>query len=132
MIKISFFNAGKPASPRSSSIAPSTFWFRHIRYSNTFPSISGGSCEPASVFLLISASLAPPSFLFALSYWPVVLVQRGLGQPVPSLLESGVRNAHPEGKAVDEITIRVVNLAGFQVAYKVDGDLSAFGDLPVG
>src|ERR1700733_376 len=99
-------------------MAPSTFWFRHIRYSNTIPSISGGSCELTSVLLFIVASLAPTSFLFAPSYWPVVLVQRGLGQPVHSLFESGVRNAQPEGKAVDEITIRVVNLA-------------AFGDLPV-
>src|ERR1700733_12595255 len=113
-------------------MAPSTFWFRHIRYSKTFPSISGGSCEPASVLLLIATSLAPTSFLFPRSYWPVVLVQRGLGQPVHSLLESGVRNAQPEGKAVDEITIRIVNLAGFQVAYKADGDLPAFGYLSVG
>jgi hypothetical protein len=82
--------------------------------------------------LLIAASLAPRSFLFPLAYWPVVLVQRGLGQPVHSLLESGVRNAQPEGKAVDEVTIWVVNLAGFQVAYKADGYLASFGDLLVG
>jgi hypothetical protein len=82
--------------------------------------------------LLIAASLAPRSFPLFLSYWPVVLVQRGLGQPVHSLLESGVRYAQPEGKAVDEITIRVVNLAGFQVAYKADGNLASFGYLPVG
>src|ERR1700733_9040289 len=113
-------------------MAPSTFWFRPIRYSKTFPSISGGSCEPVSALLLIAASLAPRSFLFSLAYWPVVLVQRGLGQPVHSLLESGVRNAQPEGEAVDEVTIRIVNLAGFQVAYKADGDLPAFGYLFVG
>src|SRR3984885_9927025 len=104
-------------------MAPSTFWFRHIRYSKTFPSISGGSCEPASILLLIAVSLAPRSFLLFRSYWPVVLVQRGLGQPVHSPLEFGVRNAQPEAKAVDEITIRIVDLAGFQVAYKGDGNL---------
>src|ERR1700733_7999588 len=113
-------------------MAPSTFWFRHIRYSKTFPSISGGSCEPASVLLLIATSLAPTSFLLFLSYRPVVLVQRCLGQPVHSLLESGIRNAQPEAEAVDEVTIWIVNLAGFQVAHKADGDLASFGYLLVG
>src|SRR6202041_1185108 len=113
-------------------MAPSTFWFRPIRYSKTFPSISGGSCEPVSVLMLIAASLAPKLFPLFLSCWPIVLVQRDLGQPIHSLLESGIRNAQSEGKAVDEITIRIVNLAGFQVAYKADGDLPAFGYLFVG